>query len=72
MATEIIIPHDKIRDPQGVQPVVEAAFKEKGLNCHVHEVRTLEDDDRKGIRRLEVVSTKSFCVGRVPWHEKKA
>ena len=71
MATEIIIPHNKIRNSQGVQPVVEAAFKEKGLDCHINEVRTLEDDDKRGIRRLEVVSTKYFSVPAMPWHKDK-
>jgi hypothetical protein len=71
MATEIIIPHERIKNSQTCYRETENAFKAKGLNAHINEVRTLEDDNKKGIRRLEVVSTKYFTVPAMPWHKDK-
>jgi len=50
---------------------MEEKFKEKGLDLHKNEVKVLEDDHRKGKRKLEVVNTKYFSVPRIPWHKEK-
>lgn len=60
MAREIRIPFDKIKDPQTITSVMEAEFKARGLDLHVHEVVELVDDARKQERVLKVKHTKYF------------
>jgi len=71
MSKEIIIEHSAIRNSQTITKVMEEKFKEKGLDLHKNEVKVLEDDHRKGKRKLEVVNTKYFSVPRIPWHKEK-
>lgn len=47
---------------------MEKKFKEKDLDLHKNEVEVLEDDHRKGVRRLQVKNSKYFMV-KVPWKE---
>lgn len=65
---EIIINHSDIKDSKTITNVIENKFKENGLDIHRHEVEILEDDNRKGIRRLQVKNSKYFLV-KVPWKE---
>lgn len=61
MSTEIIIPHDKIRDPQTITDVNREAFAEKGLDLLKNEA-TFEDDHDKGVRVMQVSNRKVFSV----------
>ena len=69
MSKEISIKHDEIQDPQTITGIVENKFKEYGLDIHRHEVEDLQDDFKKGIRKLKIKNTKYYAIGRVPWHE---
>ena len=62
MSKEIVIPHAEIRDNQTITPVMERKFKEQGLNLHVNEVEAMDDDHKKGVRRLKVKNTKYFFM----------
>jgi hypothetical protein len=66
---EIIISHDKIRDPQSITDVMEREFKAKDMDIHQHEVTHLEDDHKRGVRKITVKNTKYFTVGDVPWRK---
>ena len=66
---EIILEHKDIKNSQTITEVMDKKFKEKGLNLHVNEVEILEDDHRKGIRRLQVKNTKYFTVPPLPWKD---
>ena len=61
---ELVIPHDQISDPQTITERNEQAFKEAGLDMHRHEVDSLEDDFKKGVRILKVRNVKYFDLGR--------
>jgi len=71
MSKEIIVEHKDIANSKTITNVMENIFKAKGLNIHKDEVEILEDDPRKGLRRLQVKNTKYFPVGNVPWHKKQ-
>ena len=71
MSKEIIVEHKDIANSKTITNVMENIFKATGLNIHKDEVEILEDDHRKGIRRLQVKNTKYFSVGDVPWHKKQ-
>lgn len=60
MARDIIIKHEEIKDPNKITQVNETKFKEAGLDMHLHEVDALEDDHKKGIRRLKVRGPKKY------------
>jgi len=62
MAKEIIIDHNEISNNQNIMQVMEKKFKENDLNLHVNEVQELNDDHRKGVRRLQVKNTKYFFM----------
>lgn len=65
MATEITVDHDEIKDPQKVTQVNIREFKKKGLDIHLNEVESLEDDFKKKKRILRVKgSTKYFFMGK--------
>lgn len=65
MASEIVIDHEEIKDPQKVTQVNIRKFKEKGLDIHVNEVESLEDDFKKKKRFLRVKgTTKYFFMGK--------
>jgi hypothetical protein len=64
---EIVLNHDDIRDPQTITEVTRNAFKEKGLNIHVNEVESIDDDFKIGKRHLKVKNTKYHFIGKVPW-----
>lgn len=75
MSKEIIIEHKDINNAQNITQVMERKFKENDVDLHRNEVRVLEDDHKKGIRKLEVVNTKFFVVPDLPWknsHRNKA
>lgn len=67
MARTIKLKHKDIQDSQKITEVTERAFEGQGLNIHVHEVESIKDDPKKGIRILEVKNTKYFSVGNIPW-----
>lgn len=67
MSKEILIDHKEIQNPQTITQTVVNKFKEQGLDVHMNEVRVLDDDYKKGVRKLEVVNTKYFSVGNIPW-----
>ena len=71
MSTEIIIPHENIRNSQTITHVMHTEFQSRGLNMHVNEVDRLEDDFKKGVRVLTIKSTKYFTVPDLPWLKKK-
>lgn len=71
MSKEIVIDHEEIRDPQKVTQVNIRKFEENGLNIHVNEVDSLEDDHKKGKRILKVRNTKYFTVPELPWKKEK-
>ena len=66
---EIILEHKDIKNSQTITEVMDKKFKEKGLNLHVNEVKSLEDDMKKGIRKIEVINTKYFTVPPLPWKD---
>lgn len=68
---DIIIPHDKIKNSQTCYRETENAFKAHDLDAHKHEVKTIDDDFKKGVRRLEVIATKHFIVPELPWKKDK-
>ncbi len=57
---EIRLPFAKIRDPQTITEVQEAAFAEQGLNTHHHEVDELIDDHSTQTRVLKVRGPRTF------------
>ena len=62
MSKELIIPHSEIKDNQTITGVMERKFKEQGLDLHVNEVEDMQDDHKKGMRRLRVKNTKYFFM----------
>lgn len=70
MSKEIIIEHNEINNPQTITQVMGDKFKANDLDIHKHEVEVLEDDNKKGIRRLRIKNSKFFSVGEIPWHKK--
>ena len=69
MPREILIPHSEISSPKSITPVMEAKFKEHGLDIHKNEVVNgiVEDDFKKGVRKIKVQNSKFFFIGEVPW-----
>lgn len=63
MVVTIKIPHDKIKDPKKIDRVVEREFAAKGLKPSVHEVNSLGDNFRTGVRELQIKNTKYFFQG---------
>ena len=59
---EIRLSHDKLRDPQTITDVQEAAFKAAGLDMHRDELtgEELIDDHDKGVRILRVRGRRTF------------
>lgn len=57
---EILVDHNEISDLQTITQVNIRKFKEVGLNIHTHEVESLEDDHKKGVRILKIKNTKYF------------
>lgn len=64
MAKDILIPHSEIADPNKITQTNARKFREAGLDIHKNEVDHLEDDFRKGVRRLKVRNVKYFDLGR--------
>lgn len=64
MPKTIIIDHSKIRDANTIAQVQERAFREAGVNIHVNEVQSMDDDHKKGKRHLTVKNTKYIDLGR--------
>ena len=71
MSKEIIIDHKEINNSQTITTVMETKFKEQGLDTHKNEVDVLEDDFKKGVRRITVRNTKYFIVPELPWMKDK-
>ena len=69
MAKEILIDHDKIQDPQTITQVVTNEMKARDLDVHRHEVEVIDDDYKKGVRKLRVKNTMYFQVPELPWHK---
>ena len=64
MAKEIIIDHAEIQNPQTITEVQERIFKENGVDMHVNEVDSLEDDFKSKKRVLKIRNTKYFFMGK--------
>ncbi len=64
MSKELVINHDEINNPQTITQVQARKFKEAGLDVHVNEVESLEDDHKKKVRRLRIKNTKYFFLGK--------
>ena len=62
MSKELIIPHSEIKDTQAITGVMERKFKEQGLDLHVNEVEDMQDDHKRGVRKLRVKNTKYFFM----------
>lgn len=69
MSKTIVLKHNDISNPHIITGETTKAFKEHGLDIHINEVQSLEDDHKKGIRILEVKNTKHHFIGSVPWHK---
>jgi hypothetical protein len=63
LTRDIILDHKDISDAQTMTPVVDKAFKKAGLDLHRHEVEHIDDDFKKGKRRLRVKATQYFTTG---------
>lgn len=72
MSREVIIEHGEISNPQTITQVMERKFEANDLDLHKHEVEVLEDDRRRGVRRLRVKNSKFFTIGEIPWHKKQS
>lgn len=65
---EIRIDYKDIQDPQTITDIIKTVFKQNGLDIHRHEVDSLQDDNKKGQRILNVKTPRTFFqVGDVPW-----
>ncbi len=60
MAREIRIPHHLIDKVDTITPHMEERFRDEGLNLHVHEVESIEDDWKRKERVLRIKNTKYF------------
>lgn len=69
MSKQIKLKHKDISDSQTITQETTKAFKEHGLDIHINEVQSLEDDHKKGVRILKVKDTKYFQVGDIPWRK---
>jgi len=69
MSKEILIPHGEISNSQTITEVTDRKFKEQGLDLHKDEVTDLDDDFKKGVRKLTVKNTKYFYFPDIPWHK---
>lgn len=67
MAKELIIPHNELSDSQTITQVMDRKMKEKGLNIHINDVVDLQDDFKKGVRKIEVKNSKLFFMPKAPW-----
>jgi len=68
---EIRLKHEKISDPNTITEVTTKAFEKEGLNIHINEAESVEDDFRKGERILKIKNTKFFVIGDIPWHQRQ-
>lgn len=68
---ELIIDHAEISNSQSITPVMERKFKERNMDIHMHDVVDIQDDFRKGIRKVEVRQRLHHFIGDIPWHTKK-
>ena len=62
---EIVIDHERLRNPETITKVVSDEFKARGLDIHRHEATT-EDDHSRGKRVYKIKSTKFFG----PWSHR--
>ena len=61
---EILVKHSDIEHPDKITQEMVKKFKEKDLDLHVNEVTDLEDDFKKGVRRIKVKNTRYFFMGK--------
>jgi len=64
MAKDILIPHADLQDPQTITERTTRAFREADVDIHRHEVDAIDDDFKRGVRRLKVRHVKYFDLGR--------
>jgi len=57
---EVVIDHDRIRNPQTITQVVTEEFKKQGLNPHKNDCMDLQDDFSKGKRIYKLKKVKLF------------
>lgn len=70
MPKEIIIPHSELSNSQTITQVMDAKFKEHDVNIHMNDVIDLQDDFKKGVRKIEVKNSKLFFMGDIPWRKE--
>ncbi len=71
MAKELLIPHSEISNSQTITQVMDRKMKEKDLSIHLNDIVDLQDDFKKGIRKLSVKNTKIFFMSNTPWKGMK-
>lgn len=60
---EIVIDHERLRDPNTITPITQKAFKDAGFDIHRDEATT-EDDHGKGKRVYKIRNVRYFDLGR--------
>ena len=58
MAREVKIPFHLIDKVDTITPHMEERFKDEGLDLHVHEVESMDDDHKRKERILRIKNTK--------------
>ncbi len=66
MSKEIEISHDQLSNPQTITQVNEKEFKKHGLDIHVNEVESIDDDHKTRKRTIKIKNTKFFG----PWKHR--
>jgi hypothetical protein len=62
---EVVLNHDRIRNPQTITKVVSDAFKAQGMSIHKNDCLDIIDDHSGGGRRIyKVKKAKYFDMGR--------
>ena len=67
MPKELLVQHNEIQNSQTITQVMERKFKEKDVNIHLNDVVDIQDDFKKGIRKISIKNSKLFFMGDVPW-----
>lgn len=64
------IPHEDIQTGEAVTQRTDAEFRKHGLDIHVNEVDTVDDDFKTKTRHITVKTTKYFIMPECPWKKK--
>lgn len=57
---EFSVDHREISNPQTITKRNVELFKENGCDIHVHEVKEIHDDHKKGVRTYKVKGPKKY------------